>query len=41
MVEASVCYRTGPLTDADYDEAIEALEKRTRSNGRQGLPSLP
>lgn len=29
-LKPSVCYRTGELTDADYDEAIEALQDAKR-----------
>jgi hypothetical protein len=32
----SVCYRTGPLTDADYDEAIEALRNAKEHDQSKG-----
>jgi len=35
---ASVCYRTGPMTPADYDEAIEALQNARDLTDALGCP---
>jgi len=34
----SVCYRTGPITKADYDEAIEALQNARDLTDATGCP---